>query len=49
MMSWGSRDVFSLGPLSSGWDEAAWASKGLPATGQLDLTLTVTSVGHSSS
>jgi len=46
---WGRRDIFKLGPLPSGWDEAAWASKGLPATGQLDLTLTVTSVGHCSS
>jgi len=45
---WGRRDAFSLGPLPSGWDEAGWASKGLPAAGQLDLTLTVTSVGHRS-
>jgi len=49
VMSWGARDVFDLGPMSSGWDEAALASKGLPATGQLGLILTVTSVGHCSS
>jgi len=46
---WGWLDVFGLGSLPSGWDEAAWASKGLPATGQLDLTLTITSVSNSSS
>jgi len=48
-LDWGWRDVFDLGPLPSGWDGAAWASEGLPATGQLDLTLTVTSVSHRSS
>jgi len=49
MTVWGWEDMFKLGPLPSGWDEAAWASKGLPAAGQLDLTLTVTSVSHCSS
>jgi len=47
--TWGLKDVFDLGPMSSGWDAMAWASKGLPAAGQLDLALTVTSVGHCSS
>jgi len=48
-LCWGWPDAFNLGPMAGGWDEAAWASIGLPAAGQLGLTLTVTSVGHCSS
>lgn len=40
----GKLDFFDLGAMAGGWDEAA---KGLPpVTEQLDLRLTITSVGH---
>jgi hypothetical protein len=42
-MGW--RDFFGLGPMSGGFDEAAWAAKGLPTTGSLKLRLTVKDVG----
>jgi hypothetical protein len=40
-------DIFKLGPMSAGggWDEAAWAAKGLPTSGVLELTLHMHSVG----
>lgn len=28
-------DYFGVGPMAAGWDEVAWASQGLPATGDL--------------
>jgi len=34
-------DFFGLGAMAGGWDEAAWAAKGLPTSGQLPITLTV--------
>jgi hypothetical protein len=37
-------DFFSLGPMAGGWDEAAWAAKGLPTSGQLTIKLTVSDV-----
>jgi len=39
-------DFFKLGTMAGGWDEAAWAAKGLPTSGQLPITLTVHGVGH---
>jgi hypothetical protein len=51
IQSWGYPDVFGLGVTAGGhtkdWDfDAAWAAKGLPASGQLPITLTVTRVAH---
>lgn len=46
--SLGRADAFGLGAVTEGWNEAAWAAKGLPTSGQLDVRLTVTSVGHAS-
>ena len=43
----GWRDYFSTGAMSGGWDEAAWAAKGLPTTGELQFTLSITSVNGS--
>jgi hypothetical protein len=42
---WGWRDFFKLGPMSGGFDEAAWAAKRLPANGSIVLRLTVMDVG----
>ena len=39
-------DVFSLGCLAGGWDEAAWARKGLPSSGHLTIKLTVSDLPH---
>jgi hypothetical protein len=39
-------DLFEVGPMPGGWDEAAWAAKGLPASGTLPVKLTVSKVGH---
>jgi hypothetical protein len=39
MRGWG--DYFDLGPMVGGWDEVAWARKGLPTSGQLTIKLTV--------
>lgn len=38
---WGWSDFFSLGVMAGGWDEAAWAAKGLPTDGTLQLKLKV--------
>jgi len=46
---YGYRDFFDLGTMAGGWDEAAWAAKGLPTSGQLAITLTIHGVGHSAS
>jgi hypothetical protein len=37
----GWHNVFHLGAMAGGWDEAAWAAKGLPVDGVLKLTLKV--------
>lgn len=37
----GWRDFFDVGPMPGGFDEAAWAAKGLPTSGQIVLKLTV--------
>ena len=39
-------EYFQLGPMAGGWDEAAWVAKGLPASGQLTIKLTVSDVPH---
>jgi hypothetical protein len=44
--SCGWANFFDLGPMAGGWDEAAWAAKGLPATGEVMVQLVVCSVGH---
>jgi hypothetical protein len=33
-------DFFQLGAMAGGWDAAAVAAKGLPASGELPITLT---------
>jgi hypothetical protein len=43
--SWGWRDFFGLRAMPGGFDEAAWAAKGLPTSGSIVLKLTVTDVG----
>lgn len=40
----GWRDYFRTGPMPTGFDEVAWAAKGLPTSGQLVLRLTVRDV-----
>jgi hypothetical protein len=42
----GARNVFGAGPMSKGWDAEAWAAAGLPAQGELRVTLTVTAVNN---
>jgi hypothetical protein len=44
-MVWGWPD-FGVGPMAGGWDEAVWAGKGLPSSGQLSIKLTVSDVPH---
>jgi hypothetical protein len=39
---WGQDDFFDVGWMSGGWDEAVWVAGGLPAAGELRVTLTVT-------
>jgi hypothetical protein len=39
--SFGWSNVFGLGPMAGGWDEVAWASKGLPSSGYLNIKITV--------
>jgi hypothetical protein len=43
--SWSTPDFFKLGCMSGGFNEAAWAAKGLPASGSIKLRLTVKDVG----
>lgn len=43
----GKDDFFGVGVISGGWDEAAWAAKGLPTHGYILLTATVSEVAHS--
>jgi hypothetical protein len=42
---WGVPDFFKVGCMPGGFDEAAWAAKGLPASGTIQLRLTVSDVG----
>jgi hypothetical protein len=46
-MGRGRCDFFGLGLMSEGggWDEAAWAAKGLPTSGEVELSLHMHSVG----
>jgi hypothetical protein len=37
-------DFFGVGWMPGGWDEEAWVAAGLPAEGELRVTLTVTAV-----
>jgi hypothetical protein len=46
---YGWQDFFFAGPMAGGWDAAAWASTGLPAEGELVLTLKVTGLAHTAS
>jgi hypothetical protein len=39
-------DFFKLGTMAGGWDEAALATAGLPSSGHLPISLTVSEVGH---
>jgi hypothetical protein len=43
--TWGFLDFFQLGAMVCGFDEAAWAAKGLPTSGSIKLRLTVKDVG----
>lgn len=42
----GTDDLFQLGTMAGGWDEAAWAAEGLPPDGDLQLKLVVHHVEH---
>jgi hypothetical protein len=42
----GYSDFFGMGPVAEGWDEVAWAGRGLPTGGKLTIRLTVTEVSH---
>ena len=42
---WGRDDFFKVGPMPAGFDEAAWAAKGLPKAGSIMLKLSVQDVG----
>jgi hypothetical protein len=47
--NWGNVDFFDIGVMSGGgagggWDEAAWAAKGLPTEGELEVQLTMQEV-----
>jgi hypothetical protein len=44
MSGWG--DAFGVGLMTEGWDEVAWARKGLPTSGQLTIKLTVSGLPH---
>lgn len=37
--AWGWPDYFGAGPMQGGWDEVAWAAKGLPTSGDLVFNL----------
>jgi hypothetical protein len=39
-------DFFALGAMAGGWDAVAAAAKGLPASGDLAITLTVSELAH---
>lgn len=40
----GFRDFLQIGPMAGGWDKVAWANKGLPAAGKVDVRLKVSLV-----
>jgi hypothetical protein len=40
------QDWFKLGVMAGGWDEVAWAGKGLPSSGHLTIKLEVSKVPH---
>ena len=42
--AWGWHNFFRVGVMSGGFDEAAWAAKGLPTSGNIVLKLTVADV-----
>jgi hypothetical protein len=42
---WAVRDFFKIGSMHGGFDAASWAAKGLPASGNITLRLTVKDVG----
>jgi hypothetical protein len=44
--NWGWGNCLSLAPMPDGFDEVAWAAKGLPTSGQLVFRLTVRDVGQ---
>lgn len=37
----GWHDVLQIGPMAGGWDDVAWANKGLPTTGAVDIGIKV--------
>jgi hypothetical protein len=39
--SWSWRRFFGVAAMAGGWDDAAWAAKGLPTSGKLTIKLTV--------
>ena len=43
---YGSPDIFVGKPMAGGWDEAAWAAAGLPASGHVKVKLVVSDVCH---
>lgn len=45
-VGYGWRDFFKLGAMAGGWDAVAVAAKGLPAGGELPITLTVSEVAY---
>lgn len=40
-VGYGDDDVFGVGPMAGGWDDAAWVAKGLPTAGELEFELIV--------
>lgn len=44
---WGRTDTFRLGVMAEGWDEAAWASKGWPTSGELVVSATFKQIAPS--
>jgi hypothetical protein len=42
----GFSDFFGIGVMASGWDEVAWSGKGLPASGDLPFTITVSKLAR---
>lgn len=42
----GCKDFLGLGPMTRGWDELAWANKGLPTAGTVELKLEVSLAEH---
>jgi hypothetical protein len=39
-------DAFEMGTVAGGWDDDAWAAKGLPAAGEITLVASIPAVGH---